>query len=142
MNWFFRDTVFGQTVRFLSRNRSFKFPDEVDPNLYKQYIRKDKAESLSTFRRHSADWVSDSREKRTDKYNQNIEKTGGVRLVDWYGPDDKEVRNPSNDALQFALLISAEESAKLGNKPQAFDNLSDVCPQLWNLHRQLHLHTG
>lgn len=38
------------------------------------------------------------------------------------------------------MLTHAEESPELVGEQQAVDNLSDMPPELWDLHRQLHLH--
>ena len=118
MNSHFRDTVFGQAVRLLSRNKLLKYPDELDPTLWKQCVQKDTTAASSTSGEHdglvgsrdhiSAD-ISDGGEKGkkqgtgktaahgsgdTQALHQcdpSHESTIGVRLVDWYGPDDPEV---------------------------------------------------
>ncbi|KAF2462021.1 major facilitator superfamily domain-containing protein [Lineolata rhizophorae] len=41
MSDLFRDTVFGQAVCLLFRNRLLEFPDELDPILWKQCVQKD-----------------------------------------------------------------------------------------------------
>jgi MFS transporter, DHA1 family, multidrug resistance protein len=120
MNSHFHDTVFGQAVRLLSRNRLLKFPDELDPILWKQIVQKDRtaASSIETFgehdglagsRDHPATDMSDGGERGLKRgagmtsahgsggrqtlhqSHPGCEKTTGVRLVDWYGPDDPEV---------------------------------------------------
>jgi DHA1 family multidrug resistance protein-like MFS transporter len=48
MNDRFRDTVFGQVVCLLSRNRLLKFPDELDPTLWKQYVQRDATAASSS----------------------------------------------------------------------------------------------
>lgn len=107
MNDHFRDTVFGQAVRLLSRKRLLKFPDELDPALWQQCLHKNTTTVLSTSveqdglagsKNHTAADVSDCGEKIVSGDMQALqqsspshEKTAGVCLVDWYGPDDPEV---------------------------------------------------
>jgi hypothetical protein len=43
-----RDTVFGHTVRLLSSNQLFRFPDEVDPDIWKHCLQKDGSTAAST----------------------------------------------------------------------------------------------
>jgi hypothetical protein len=70
MNDHFRDTVFGQAVRLLSGNRLLKFPDELDPTLWKQCIQRDAMAASSTSEEnislssHRAADVNDGGEKR------------------------------------------------------------------------------
>ncbi|RDW74892.1 caffeine resistance protein [Coleophoma cylindrospora] len=132
MNNHFRDTVFGQVVRLFSRNRHFRFPDELDPTLWKQCVHGNSAASSSTVgesydRAESRDQtaavnVSDGGEKglkpeaptaRTngsgdvqtlDQGDSGHEKPTGVRLVDWYGPNDQE--NPQNWSAGRKLLVT------------------------------------
>jgi len=115
MNDHFRDKVFGQVVRLLSRNRLLKFPDELDPTLWKERVQRDATVVSSTSEEHeglsdhTAAGVSDGGKKRQrqgadatslhgsgDKHSlhqgdPSPEKTTNFVLVDWYGPDDQEV---------------------------------------------------
>jgi hypothetical protein len=115
MNDYFRDTVSGQVVRLLSRNRLLKLPDELDPTLWNQCVQIDVTAASSTSENHNgisdhtAASVNDGRETRQrqgadttsihesgDKHPLNQgdpshEKTPSFVLVDWYGADDKEV---------------------------------------------------
>lgn len=110
-----RDTVFGQLIRLLFGNRIHKFPDEVDPNLWKQCLREEGVEA-SSISGHINDLKSftgsrvEARNaaKREQQGNsvdpafgngpislergiEGNEKPDSVLLVDWYGSDDKEV---------------------------------------------------
>jgi DHA1 family multidrug resistance protein-like MFS transporter len=111
MNDHFRDTVFGQAVRLLSRNRLLKFPDELDPILWKQCVQKDVTAASSTSEDHNgvsdytAAVVNDSSRQGADtttthgsgdkrflpQGDTNPERTTNSVLVEWYGPDDQEV---------------------------------------------------
>jgi DHA1 family multidrug resistance protein-like MFS transporter len=70
MNDHFHDTVFGQVVRFLSRNRILKFPNELDPTLWKQCVQRDTTAASSSpedhngLSDHTAAGVNDGGEKR------------------------------------------------------------------------------
>lgn len=66
-----RDTVFGQLVRLISRNKLLKYPDELDSSLWRQFIQEERIEGGE---KGSSDEV--------DKY---------THLVTWQGPDDPEV---------------------------------------------------
>ncbi|TRX94637.1 hypothetical protein FHL15_004409 [Xylaria flabelliformis] len=99
--FFLRTTTFGELVRFLSGNRVFPYPDEIDSSLLKKSVRRDDSEQLN----HS----NSKSEKEED---QNIATHGtdeDVFLVDWYGPDDPE--NPQNwpvmwkHAMMFQLCV-------------------------------------
>lgn len=112
----FRDAVFGQVVRLLFRKRLLKFPDEIDPTLWKQCIRTDTTtDSTASGTQNApagssdciADDVNDNEEKvqkqnsgdssthdsREKQYlgDSSHENTTDVVLVDWYGPGDQEV---------------------------------------------------
>jgi DHA1 family multidrug resistance protein-like MFS transporter len=115
MNNRFRDTVFGQVVRLLSRNRLLKFPNELDPTLWKQCVQRDATAASSSSEDHSG--ISDhtvagvngcgeksqrqgadstSLHKSGDKHSlhqgdPSHEKTPNFVLVDWYGLDDQDV---------------------------------------------------
>ena len=118
MGDYFHDTVFSQIVRLISGKRLLQFPDELDPDLWKLYVQKESTAASSTSGEqnilgepndHAAASVSDGSEKPQDRgtgisseqdledkqaVNQEItshEKTKDVILVDWYGPDDREV---------------------------------------------------
>jgi len=112
MNGHFSDTTFGQVVRLISRRRFLKFPDESDPNLWKQCIQKDTMRTSSTSEQHNgpvepsnhiAADDSDGGEKGREasehflRNERNLnsaitnKKSGEVILVGWYGPYDQEV---------------------------------------------------
>lgn len=104
MDVHFRDTVFGQVVRLISRNRLLNFPDELDQSLWKQCVRTDSAAASSTAKAHVVkDAEKPQQGSRMDSPSGSgdtqvlpdgqpcYHQTTIVHLVDWYGPDDPEV---------------------------------------------------
>jgi DHA1 family multidrug resistance protein-like MFS transporter len=118
MNDHFRDTVFGQLVRLFSGKILPKFPNELDPNLWKQCVQQDATPPSSISGLHSSpsepshqayaeasgggekgekqiDDVASAHgsgnDQNYDQDNPSHEKSKDVILVGWYGPDDQEV---------------------------------------------------
>lgn len=89
-----QSTIFGQLVRFLSRGKFFKYPDEIDPSLWKKAVQRDTPENTN-----AEDTPGDLSDKEAATQNdatreQTVEDyVGGqnVILVGWYGEDDPEV---------------------------------------------------
>ena len=81
-----RDTNFGYLIRLVSRRRLLRYPDEIDPSLWK----------LATQR------PSESTGSQKDAREGAVTGDDGeeVYLVGWYGPDDPEV------SLQGAMVCS------------------------------------
>lgn len=75
-----RDTQCGHLIRFLSGYKFLHYPDEIDHSLWKQSLQHDTSREAPGIDSH------DSRTKADDKDGKDI------LLVDWYGPDDPEVR--------------------------------------------------
>ncbi|KAF2100720.1 MFS general substrate transporter [Rhizodiscina lignyota] len=113
-----RDTVFGQVVRLLSRNRLLKFPDELDPTLWKQCLQEDSTTSEEQKGlTGTSNWTTTGESGNTAEAqspaftNENLdhvkpsnEKVTDAVLVDWYGPDDQE--NPQNWSDSRKLLVT------------------------------------
>jgi DHA1 family multidrug resistance protein-like MFS transporter len=97
-----RDTQFGHVVRFLSREKLFRYNDEIDPSFYESPIhvnlepgadipdddrdgqaRDGGVASKEQDRQHGDPWDTHT------SPNRKIEDE--VIIVDWYGPDDPEV---------------------------------------------------
>ncbi|KAI9838679.1 MAG: hypothetical protein M1819_004993 [Sarea resinae] len=116
----FRDTQFGHLVRFLFGNKTFQYPDEVDPLLWRASLQRN---TISTSTRSGEQ--SNSMEKPKDQnypiakgldtqgvasqdlcVNHVIEDGKDIYLIDWYGPDDPE--NPQNWSSSWKLLIGFE----------------------------------
>lgn len=47
MSDFFRDTPFGQVVRYVTRNRYFQYPEEKDPSIWTRYLDEQKSANLA-----------------------------------------------------------------------------------------------
>ncbi|OTB09775.1 hypothetical protein K445DRAFT_311111 [Daldinia sp. EC12] len=97
-----RDTQFGHLVRFLSRNKLFPFPDEVDPSLWKKSLPGHTGPPLKSPTEQANDAqgvvVQDSDADQTIIDDRNF------YVVDWYGPDDPE--NPQNWSKNWKLLVA------------------------------------
>ncbi|UPL00555.1 hypothetical protein LCI18_011489 [Fusarium solani-melongenae] len=108
MSAYVGDTVFGQLVRLLSKRQLLKFPDEINPKIYEQFVE-----------RHT-DSSSDSKFPEKEEGNKTSQHSGqnaeipderglrqnvtGIVLVDWYGKDDSE--NPQNWSSSRKLLVT------------------------------------
>jgi DHA1 family multidrug resistance protein-like MFS transporter len=115
MNDHFRDTVFGQVVRLISGNKLLRFPDELNPTLWKQCVQRnataasltsEEQKGLSNRTVAGVNSVVDKRQRQgaettsthgsgddhsLHRGNPSPEETTNFILVDWYGQDDKEV---------------------------------------------------
>ena len=116
MKGLMRDTAFGQIVRVVSGRRFFKYSEEENHELWKQFIDEKKSANLahhgtveppeegeeadgnqqtpredsdSSSRTHVDGQVNEASGVRVDP-----EKGRDINLVSWYGPDDPE--NPQN----------------------------------------------
>ncbi|KAE8452318.1 hypothetical protein EG329_001018 [Mollisiaceae sp. DMI_Dod_QoI] len=86
MQTLFRDTIFGQFLRLISSNKLLKYPDELDPALWKQLLPDD---------------GDSSSEKRPD-----VEREKPFYLVIWYSPNDPE--NPQNWSSNYKLMVASQ----------------------------------
>lgn len=122
MSFQFHTTTFGQLVRLLSGNRVFQYPDEIEPLLWKRFLRQDALEYTNDSGRepNKNEIAEDGIPQNTVFYDDNQE----ILLVDWYGPDDPEVRDftyhlydiylkNDTDLIQVLRLV---ESSKLATK--------------------------
>lgn len=126
-----RDTAFGQIVRLVTKNRVFQYPEEQDPEHWKQYLNEEKSAYIAHHgtteppvdesqqelqgargirtRDAQGDSATDSRESMAteDTYNEasgvrvDQEKGRDKNVVDWYGPNDPEV--PAHSILVTLL---------------------------------------
>ncbi|ETS87893.1 hypothetical protein PFICI_01721 [Pestalotiopsis fici W106-1] len=122
MATFFRDTAFGQVVRLLSHRRLLRYPDEIDPLLWKKSLQQHGAAGCSIsdpgVESNSAQILSDNEEKspiRDPRRQMGLIENGAgpaqavedgrdVYLVGWYGPDDPE--DPLNWPESWKFIIA------------------------------------
>ncbi|EHK17764.1 uncharacterized protein TRIVIDRAFT_43018 [Trichoderma virens Gv29-8] len=98
----FHTTTFGQLVRFISGNKLFKYPDEVDPSLWKRFRRQDASEHAD---RSCRGPIKNEANENGVLPNTVVIHNGDkeILLVEWYGPDDPE--NPRNWPLVWKNLM-------------------------------------
>jgi DHA1 family multidrug resistance protein-like MFS transporter len=94
----FHSTIFGQLVRALSGNKYFRYPDEIDPSLWKKAVQSPSPEE-------------EKGEENNDNNDPTMKEAGAgagaqdlastnhivddgkdILVVGWYGQDDLEVR--------------------------------------------------
>jgi DHA1 family multidrug resistance protein-like MFS transporter len=97
-----RDTQFGHLLRFISGNKFLRYPDEIDPSLWKKSLQKDPNPSIpqdhnsleKTESKNSATATATETDTDTptpdhdlqDLRDNHIAELGGDDfLVDWYG---------------------------------------------------------
>ena len=102
MSELLRDTAFSHCLRLVTRGKGFRYPEEVDPSLWKKYVHAEKSASTadrgqpaSPSARSSATEVEPDARLANDEPNRPVdpEKGGDPYIVDWYGPSDPEVSN-------------------------------------------------
>ena len=137
-----RETQFGHLVRFLSGHKLFRYPDEIDPSLWKNSLQRDTT-STSTW---SGEQTNAST-KECDTQDGGLQDRSGshvvedgkdIYLVDWYGPDDPEVSAPMGSMRQ-AFLTQNPESPELAQQLEVAGRFSSVPPELFSLHCKFHL---
>lgn len=112
----FHTTTFGQLVRLLSGNKVFQYPDEIDPLLWKRFLRQDAFKHMNGS--HNG---SNKMEAMEDGAPENTVLHDGeqeILLVEWYGLDDPEVSHftcpyeihPHHYAALIQALRVAESS--------------------------------
>ncbi|KAI9713845.1 MAG: hypothetical protein M1820_000575 [Bogoriella megaspora] len=92
-----RDTAFGQTVRFLSRRKFFKYPEEEDPNFWKYYVNEELSGHLA-HHGHAGPHGDDS-----DTEDRPAAGLGGVRTRDAeakFEKDDPQSGDSSRTRVQ------------------------------------------
>ena len=107
-----RDTVFGHTVRLITKGKYMQYAEERDPKLWKQYINREQSKNMALFgnpegiepekQETSSEGSSPSRAAEQREHNQlhstitaqrvDTEKGRDVTMVTWYGDNDPEVR--------------------------------------------------
>lgn len=91
------DTVFGQLVRLLSKRRLLKCPDEINPKVYEQFVKRHTDTSSDSKIPEHAGNLEENKTSQHNDQNDGIPDESGLRqnatdmvLVDWYGKDDPE----------------------------------------------------
>lgn len=107
MAWRLHTSVFGQILRLVSKNKLFRYPDEIDPALWKKAILQDTMEygqertsnAISASSRDDEEKNSSAQRSTTqdDHYTvssiaKDLNSNHETLLVGWYGSDDPEVR--------------------------------------------------
>jgi DHA1 family multidrug resistance protein-like MFS transporter len=95
----FRDTQFGELVRFLSRNSLFQYPDEVDTSLWERSIAQKESTNAS-----EKEFRIENSDSQISNTNHFVDDGRNLFLVDWYGRDDPEVFNLANHRKEFHVL--------------------------------------
>lgn len=111
-----RDSPFGHVVRLVSRGKLFPYPEESDPNKWKQYVHKEKSgymahhgtaeppeeesEELSQMRGVRTREANDSETSSRTHVGEGFNEGSGVRVdpekgkdknvIDWDGPNDPQ----------------------------------------------------
>ncbi|KAI0129777.1 major facilitator superfamily domain-containing protein [Xylariales sp. AK1849] len=119
----FRDTEFGHLVRFLSNNKLFRYPDEIDPQSWEKFGYRGTSSVPTDLEDHDASQVQsqeldDSAVASTsDPKIQNVAAQGPTMtrtvedgkdayLVDWHSTDDPE--NPQNWPSSWKLMVTLQ----------------------------------
>ncbi|KAI1081397.1 MFS general substrate transporter [Whalleya microplaca] len=102
----FHTTPSGQLVRALSSSRFFRYPDELDPSLWKKYVPRNTT-SLASLSGEQTDKPSSEPNMPAIAF-QNldcvVDDGQNILLVDWYGSDDPE--NPQNWPNTWKYIIA------------------------------------
>lgn len=160
-----QSTIFGQLVRWVSRNGKFKYPDEIDPSLWKNAVQQTPSQepqhlqpSQQTEEPERTNGHIDESENGTQKgeaLNGDVEKNGqstppkdgphDVLVVGWYGPDDPEASDSAilnrafNSVLVSDTLESGTESTELAWQTETPHHSANVYSQLCRIHRKFDL---
>ncbi|KAH9892942.1 MFS transporter [Xylariomycetidae sp. FL2044] len=126
-----RDTIFSHVLRLLTGGRVFKYPEEVDPSIWKKYVDAEKSANIARYGQTTAvpeggdgeeDVVNDDGRESgstlatrvdTDVLRNGIpnrtvdpEKGKDYFIVDWYGNEDPE--NPRNWSRPKKFFVTFE----------------------------------
>ena len=100
----FRDTQYGHVIRLLSNKNLLRYPDEIDPSLWKKSLHQDTALTRPRLEKpldpndpaNNSPRDDDTQEDSSQVPNtsQDVKEGKEIFLVDWCGPDDPEVTAP------------------------------------------------
>ena len=129
---FFRDTVIGHCIRFVTKGKYLQFAEEKDPSIWKRYLHADKTGNMARYGHvgppaDGSDRSTESQEKpdgslsssrdssnspleklrTTNTVGQKVDQEKGrdVNIVEWFGEDDPE--NPMNWSLPKKVFVTA-----------------------------------
>lgn len=164
MDFHMQSTIFGQLVRWVLRNGSFKYPDEIDPFLWKSAVQRRPSQELQQSHQsrkpeRSGQIDGSQRKMQTgEALNKDVETVQkstlprygpqDVLVVGWYGPDDPEASDPDGPNMTCSLVPVADtlgsraESPELAQQLETSYRFPDVCSQLCSVHRKFDLRTG
>lgn len=107
-----RDTVFGHFLRLVTRNRVLQYEEEKNPELWQQYIHKEKSANMAVHGQVQAPEGDDEKKQERQPSDSasssstavgegqqdlrqgkkvDQEKGSDALVVDWWGPTDPEV---------------------------------------------------
>jgi len=105
----FRDTAFGHLLRAISKNKILPYPEETNPDIWKQFIDKKGSANLAKYGQteEPKDETDGSERTRVGGQDAQVNSVSGakvdsengkdIHLVSWYGDDDPA--NPQNWSL-------------------------------------------
>ncbi len=104
-----QSTIFGQLMRLLSRGKLFRYPDEVDPSLWKRAVRQDRPDTRKRSDNNNDPAHGSDKEVLDDSPCKQATTDNGIGqdalLVDWYGEDDPEVEySPASPPAPFSSI--------------------------------------
>ncbi|KAK8050322.1 hypothetical protein PG994_012052 [Apiospora phragmitis] len=129
---FMRDTFFVQYLRFVTRGKVFKYPEEVDPSIWTKYVDAQKSTNMAQHGQTTAperasqeNSAQDTPQLSADSHSTSAtevdheavansshkrhvdpEKGKDHYIVDWYGPNDPE--NPQNWSRPKKFFVTFE----------------------------------
>ena len=97
-----RTTVFGQAMRLVSNNKMFRYPDELDPLLWNNWIEQNEpANAQSAKEQINGTSPKYPHKSGVDHRNDNPAREENVLLVGWYGVNDLEASSATCSVLCY-----------------------------------------
>lgn len=123
-----RDSPFGHIVRLVTRKKYFQYPEEKDPNLWKNYVNQEKSgyvahhgntsppeEEVDGLREARGVRDREGSESSRTEVGEEFNYASGMRIdqekgkdqhvIDWFGPDDPQVWQSSSVVLTRLTAI-------------------------------------
>ncbi|KAJ8608655.1 hypothetical protein MRB53_039539 [Persea americana] len=129
-----RETAFGQLVRLVTRNKVFQYPEEADPERWKQYI----DEKKSGYMAHHGTCEEKEYGSDEEKEERPMERLGGVRTRDQTRTtlptsrhdSDSSSRTRTEDTPQYNGASGVKIDAEKGKDVWIVDWYGDNDPEL------------